>query len=151
MCEVYYFREVRFMVSKDLLDLLNRAIAGEMQVSIQYMWQHVQWRGIKGFAVQGELKNIAIAEMKHAEMIAERLVYLGGKPTTKPTPIFVGENLKEMISQDAKDEENTIKLYKKIIETAEKEGDITTARVFREILGDEEEHHDTFTSLLEEI
>jgi len=151
MCEVYYFREVRFMVSKDLLDLLNRAIAGEMQVSIQYMWQHVQWRGIKGFAVQEELKNIAIAEMKHAEMIAERLVYLGGKPTTKPTPIFVGENLKEMISQDAKDEENTIKLYKKIIETAEKEGDITTARVFREILGDEEEHHDTFTSLLEEI
>ncbi len=50
--------------------------------------------------------------MKHAEVIAERLVYLGGKPTTKPAPVFIGESLKEMISQNAKDEENAIKLYK---------------------------------------
>ena len=56
-----------------------------------------------------------------------------------------------MISQDVKDEENAIKLYRKIIEIAEKEGDVTTARIFREILRDEEEHHDTFTSLLEEM
>lgn len=139
------------MASKELLDLLNEAIAREMQVSIQYMWQHVQWRGVKGFAVQEELKKIAIEEMKHAEAIAERLFYLGGVPTTKPAPIFVGTTLKEMISQDAKDEENAIKLYKKIIEVALKEGDETTAHLFREILEDEEEHHDTFTSLLEEI
>lgn len=66
------------MASKDLLDLLNKAIARELQVSIQYMWQHVQWRGVKGFAVKDELKNIAISEMKHAEAIAERLSYLGG-------------------------------------------------------------------------
>ena len=139
------------MTSKELLDLLNEAIAGELQVSIQYMWQHVQWKGVEGFAVKDELKSIAITEMKHAEVIAERLVYLGGKPTTKPAPIFVGENLKEMISQDVKDEENAIRLYKKIIEIAEKEGDVTTARLFRKILEDEEGHHDTFTSLLEEM
>ncbi|MEM3063023.1 MAG: ferritin, partial [Nitrososphaerota archaeon] len=41
-------------VSKELLELLNDAIAAELQVSIQYMWQHVQWRGVKGFAVQEE-------------------------------------------------------------------------------------------------
>jgi len=58
------------------------------------------------------LKSVAIAGMKHAEVIAERLVYLGGKPTTKPAPVFIGESLKEMISQNAKDEENAIKLYK---------------------------------------
>lgn len=139
------------MVSKELLDLLNNAIASEMQVSIQYMWQHVQWKGIKGFTVQEELKSIAITEMKHAETIAERLVYLGGKPTTQPTPIFVGENLKEMIERDRTDEENAIKFYKKIIGVATKEGDITTAEIFRSILKDEEEHHDFFTSLLEEM
>jgi len=66
------------------------------------------------------LKSIAIAEMKHAEVIAERLVYLGGKPTTKPAPVFIGESLKEMISQNAKDEENATKLYKRIIETVKK-------------------------------
>jgi len=87
--------------------------------------------------------------MKHAESIAERLAYLGRTPTTKPEPIFVGENLKEMIGRDVKDEEGAISLYRTIIETAQKEGDITTARLFRRILEDEEEHHDTFTSLLE--
>jgi len=53
-------------VSQALLDKLNDAIAREIQVSIQYMWQHVQWSGVKGFAVHSELKSIAIAEMKHA-------------------------------------------------------------------------------------
>lgn len=139
------------MASKELLDLLNKGIAREIQVSIQYMWQHVLWKGVKGFAVKDELKNIAVAEMKHAEAIAERLAYLGGTPTTKPDPIFVGENLKEMLEQNKKDEEGAIKLYKQTIELAQKEGDITTARLFRQILEDEEEHHDTFTALLEEI
>ncbi|MDH5715089.1 MAG: ferritin-like domain-containing protein [Candidatus Aminicenantes bacterium] len=137
--------------SAELLGLLNDAIAREMQVSIQYMWQHVLWSGVKAFAVKDELKSIAIAEMKHAEAIAERLFYLGGTPTTKPTPIFVGKTLKEMIERDRKDEEGAIELYKKIIEKARKEGDETTHRLFRQILADEEEHHDTFSSLLEEI
>ncbi|MEM2788777.1 MAG: ferritin-like domain-containing protein [Candidatus Bathyarchaeia archaeon] len=139
------------MASKELLDLLNDAIARELQVSIQYMWQHVQWSGVKGFAVQEELKKIAITEMKHAEAIAERLVYLGGTPTTKPSEIFVGKTLKEMIERDVKDEENAIKLYKIIIEKARKENDVTTAVLFEGILKDEEEHHDFFTTLLEEI
>jgi len=139
------------LVSQEFLELLNKAIARELQVSIQYMWQHVQWKGVKGFAVQEELKKIAVAEMKHAEEIAERLVYLGGKPTTKPEPIFVGETLREMIERDKMDEENAITLYKQIIQAANNEGDITTARFFRKILGEEEGHHDFFKSLLEEL
>jgi bacterioferritin len=139
------------MASKKLLQMLNDAIARELQVSIQYMWQHVQWGGVKGFAVQDELKNIAITEMKHAEAIAERLFYLGATPTTKPTEIVVGKTLKEMITRDVKDEENAIKLYKEIIAQAQKEKDETTAFLFMGILKDEEEHHDTFTTLLEEI
>lgn len=139
------------MTSKELLELLNKGIAREIQVSIQYMWQHVLWKGVKGFAVKDELKNIAITEMKHAEEIAERLAYLGGTPTTKPDPIFVGESLKEMLEKDKKDEEGAIALYKQIIEMAKKEGDETTKRLFQKILADEEEHHDTFSGLLEEI
>jgi bacterioferritin len=139
------------MASKKLLNLLNDAIARELQVAIQYMWQHVQWSGVKGFAVKDELEKIAITEMKHAEAIAERLVYLGGTPTTKPTEIVVGKNLKEMIKRDIKDEENAIKLYRQIIEQARKEEDETTVRLFRSILSDEEEHHDTFTTLFEDI
>ncbi len=139
------------MASKELLDLLNQAIARELQVSIQYMWQHVLWKGVKGYAVKDVFRETAITEMKHAEKIAERLVYLGGTPTTNTNPIKVGENLREMLEQDVKDEEEAISLYKKIIEKAKEEGDIVTAKMFEDILEEEEEHHDTFTSLLEEI
>jgi bacterioferritin len=138
-------------VSGAFLDKLNEAIARELQVAIQYMWQHVQWGGVKGFAVHDELKKIGIAEMKHAEAIAERLFYLGGIPTTKPSPIFVGSTLKEMIKQDIKDEANAITLYKKIIEAALKEDDVTTAFLFKQILQEEEDHHDTFATLLEDL
>ncbi len=89
--------------------------------------------------------------MKHAEAIAERLYYLGGIPTTKPTPIFVGSTLKEMIAQDIKDEANAIVLYKSIVEKARAEKDETTNRLFREILQQEEDHHDTFTTLMEDL
>ena len=136
-------------VSEELKELLNAAIAREIQVSIQYMWQHILWRGVEGFAVKDEFKKIAIEEMKHGEEIAERLSYLGGRPTTKPAPIFVGDTLKEMVENDIKAEEEAIELYRKIIDKANEEGDITTARLFRKILQEEEEHHDFFTSLLE--
>jgi bacterioferritin len=136
---------------KELMDLLNQAIAREIQVSVQYMWQHVLWKGVKGYAVKEEFKKVAVQEMKHAEAIAERLNYLGGIPTTKPTPIFVGDSLREMLEQDKKDEEDAIDLYRKIIEVSRKEGDEVTNRLFREILSEEEGHHDTFTTLLEEI
>lgn len=137
--------------SKQLIELLNKAIARELQVSIQYMWQHVLWKGVKAFAVKDELKKIAIQEMKHAEDIAERLAYLGGRPTTKPEPIMVGETLKDMLAQDAKDEESAIDMYKKAIALAVQENDQVTKRLFEKILADEEEHHDTFTGLLEEV
>lgn len=139
------------MASKKLMDMMNDAIARELQVAVQYMWQHVMWKGIKGFVVKDELKAIGIAEMKHAEAIAERLAFFGGTPTTKPTPIFIGKNLKEMLMTDKKDEEGAIKLYRDIIKLAAKEEDHTTKKLFKSILGDEEEHLDTFSGLLEEI
>ena len=139
------------MASKELLEMLNKGIARELQVAIQYMWQHVQWSGIKGFATQDELEKTAITEMKHAEAIAERLFYLGGIPTTKPAEIFVGKTLKEMIGRDIKDEENAITLYKAVVEQARKEKDQTTELLFMNILKDEEEHHDTFTTLIEDL
>ncbi len=139
------------MTSQKLLDLMNKGIARELQVSIQYMWQHVQWSGVKGYAVHDAFKKIGIAEMKHAEKIAERLFYLGGKPTTKPGNIVVGDNLKEMLESDIKAEDEAIKLYKEIIGVAEKEGDVTTAHIFRSILEEEEDHQDTFTTLNDEV
>ena len=137
------------MASKKLMGMLNDAIARELQVSIQYMWQHVVIRGINSESVGGAIKKISIAEMKHAEKIAERLDYLGGVPTTKPTVIEVGNATKEMLTLDRQAEEDAIKLYKEIAFLAEKEGDIVTKKLFEDILTEEEDHHNTFVTLLE--
>ena len=55
------------MATKKLMDLLQRSIARELQVSIQYMWQHILWKGVEGFAVKDQLRAIAIVEMQHAD------------------------------------------------------------------------------------
>ncbi len=138
-------------ISDQLKGMLNDAIAREIQVSIQYMWQHVQVIGVKGVAVQDKFKEVAIVEMKHAEKIAERLWYLGETPTTKPAAITVGNTLKEFLEFDTDAELGGITLYRKIIETALNENDVTTAHLFRDILEEEEEHHDLFTTMLEEV
>lgn len=137
------------MTSQKLKDMLNAAIAREIQVSIQYMWQHVQWMGVDHFAVSDKFQEIAVEEMKHAEKIADRLWYLGGVPTTKPTPINVGESLWEMVDNDIKAEVEAIDMYKKIEDLADAEKDPTTRFIFEGILEQEEDHHDFFTSLKE--
>jgi bacterioferritin len=139
---------VKHLASQKLLDFLNKGIARELQVSIQYMWQHVQVTGMDGVTAEGIFRKIAIAEMKHAERLAERLDYLNGVPTTKPDPIFVGGSLIEMLKQDEKNEEQAITLYKQAIQVAANEGDYTTRRILEEILAEEEDHINTFGRML---
>jgi bacterioferritin len=139
---------VILLVSEKLLDLLNKGIAKELQVSIQYMWQHVQVTGLDGAVVKDIFRKISITEMKHAEKLAERLNYLNGVPTSKPGPLFVGGSLIEMLKQDEQDEEESIVLYKRAIQVASEEGDFTTRRLLEEILSEEETHIDTFGKLL---
>ena len=136
------------MVSGKLLELLNKGITRELQVSIQYMWQHVQVSGVDGAVTEGVFREIAVAEMKHAEKLAERLNYLNGVPTTKPDPIFVGGSLIEMLKQDEQNEEEAIVLYKQAIQVAAEEGDFTTRRLLEDILAEEETHIDRFGKLL---
>ena len=131
------------------MDLLNKSIASEIQVSIQYMWQHVQWAGPDHYAVADKFQEIAVEEMKHAEKIADRLWYLGGTPTTKPATITVGGELWAMIDNDIEAELDAIKLYKVVIAVAKAEKDNTTKFIFEEILEQEEDHHDFFTSVKE--
>jgi bacterioferritin len=132
-----------------LFDALNKSIARELQVSIQYMWQHVMAVGIGSAAVADIFKKIAIEEMKHAEKFAERLNYLGGVPTTQPDPIKVGGDLTKMLADDLKAEEEAIGLYKAYIKLASDMNDPATRLMYEEILEAEEEHHDTFGKLLQ--
>ena len=136
--------------SATLTDMMNKAIAREIQVSVQYMWQHVMAKGLESAEIADVFEDTAITEMKHAEKIAERIFYFDIVPTTKPDPIKVGGSVKEMLEFDAKAEEEAIDLYKAIIKQAQLEGDTTTRLLFEQILAEEEDHHDTFTTLLGE-
>lgn len=150
---------------------LNKAVARELQVSIQYMLQHAIVGGaVASTAIHQDskpgqrkfagshapvwlpgttLKKIAITEMRHAEAVAERVVALGGRPTVKPAPVTTGDTPAEMIATDRQAEEAAIQLYRQIIEAADEASDETTGKLFRRILADEENHLRTFAGLLD--
>jgi bacterioferritin len=136
------------MVSQKLLEMLNKAVARELRVAIEYMWSHVKIAGMISESAGGIFKKIAIQEMIHAEDIVERIDYLGGIPTTKPDPITVGKKPREMFEISSKAEEEAIQLYRAIIKQAESEDDIVTRHLFEGILADEEEHLNIFNKHL---
>ncbi len=132
-----------------LLDTLNDLRARELAVIMQYMRHHYQITGPDGVALADEFKEIAIVEMKHAEELAERIDYLGGDPTTKPSQFATGQaSLAEMAGVDAASEGEAVELYKAAIQQAADAGDVTTRKLLEDILGDEEGHLDTFNKML---
>lgn len=136
------------MADKRLMDILNESISGEMGAIITYMWQHVMARGLESAEPSEIIKQTSMAEMKHAEKFAERLDYLGGVPTTKPSPIKVEGDIRAMLKHDVGLEEDAIQLYKQAIKLCVELGDPVTRLLYEEILTDEEEHHYAFTTLL---
>jgi bacterioferritin len=68
------------VTSKQILDLLSKGIALELHASMKYMWQHILVKEIEGVVVENLFRDVTIAEMKHAEGLAERLVFLNGVP-----------------------------------------------------------------------
>ncbi len=134
--------------SPKLTEMMNEAIAGELQAIVQYMWHHIMVKGLNSASLMDVFEDIAMDEMKHAEKIAERLFYFDVAPTTKPNPIAKGGTPEQMLKADVKAEEEAITLYKEIIKRAITEKDETTRLLFESILSEEEGHHDTFTTLL---
>ncbi|MEE9615001.1 MAG: ferritin-like domain-containing protein [Thermodesulfobacteriota bacterium] len=134
--------------NKKILDALNLDRAFELGAIIQYMGHHYEVEGVESPAVQEIFKESAIDEMKHAERLAERIGYLGGIPIQKALPGKRGGTLKKMVADDLKAENEAIARYKEHIKLCDKLGDVTTRRMLEEILADEEEHADTWETVL---
>ena len=99
--------------------------------------------------MKGEFKEVAITEMKHAEKLAERIDFLGGDPTTVPDDIGKdAKSLKDMAAMDLASENDAVKLYTDAIKKVDEMGDVTTRRLLESILGDEEDHVNTFQTML---
>jgi len=142
----------------EYLDLLNKAVAREIQVSAQYMLQHTKMEKLKRKVIMENylldettyeafgkiLKEFAIQEMKHLGQIMERIYILGGKATTKPDQIMIGNSIREFAEIGVKAEEEALEMYRQIIEVAKNIGDRETWQMFTKIYSDEEEHLLTF-------
>ena len=68
-------------MSQKVIDLLNQARARELTAITQYMAQHYELEDSDFGKLAGKLKEIGIQEMKHAEQLAERILFLNGEPT----------------------------------------------------------------------
>lgn len=133
---------------KKIIEALNEDRAYELAAIIQYMGHHYEGRGMESAGVLDTFKEISIDEMKHAEMLAERIAYLGGVPVQKPTTIKRGGELKAMIKDDLDAEYEAIERYRKHIKLCGELGDTTTRRMLEGILAQEEGHADTWETLL---
>jgi bacterioferritin len=141
-------------ISPDYVDLLNKAVEREIQVSLQYILQHGKMEKLVRRtipenifldkttydAVGKILREIAVQEMKHAASIIERIYYLGGQASTKSARITIGNSISEFAKLGVTAEEEALTLYRQIIEAAGKIGDWKTRELFEKIYKDEEEH-----------
>ncbi|MEN8261844.1 MAG: ferritin-like domain-containing protein [Nitrospirota bacterium] len=136
------------MANEKLIAALNSDLALELGAITQYMWHHVMAVGMESPEIKEIFRNISMVEMKHAEAFAERIVYLGGTPAAKPHKIKMGGKLKKMIQDDLAGERVAIKQYKNHIKLADKLDDPVTRQLLIDIVKDEEEHDDIWSSIL---
>ena len=135
-------------MSKRVIELLNQARAHELGVVSQYMIHHYELEDKDYGKLASTLKEIAITEMKHAEKLADRILFLNGEPISRPAGESVkGQEIPDMLKTDIGLEANTIALYNEAAVLCTAEKDQISKDLFEELLGQEEGHLDTFENI----
>lgn len=136
------------MASQKVIDALNEDLSFEIAATIQYLWHHFMAEGMESPAIIELFEDTSRDEMKHIEVLGERVVYLGGTPPTKMAPVKTGGDLKQMIRDDLAAENGAIERYKNHIKLCDQEGDPTSRLMLEKILTDEEKHADIWITTL---
>jgi bacterioferritin len=124
-----------------VIEVLNEARAMELQAIHQYMNQHYNLDDMDYGELAANVKLIAIDEMRHAEMFAERIKELGGEPTTEKAAKVEREQAIEAIFPfNSELEDDTIITYNKFLQVCRESGDSTSLKLF-EVITDEEQAH----------
>jgi len=135
-------------MSKRVIELLNQARAHELGVISQYMIHHYELEDKDYGKLASTLKEIAITEMKHAEKLADRILFLNGEPISRPAGESVkGQEIPDMLKTDIGLEANTIALYNEAAVLCTAEKDQVSKDLFEELLQQEETHLDTFENV----
>jgi len=133
---------------KKIIDVLNIDRSYELAAILQYMGHHYEGDGMESPAILEVFKKTAMDEMKHAELLGERIVYLGGQPVQKPASVKRGGEIKAMVMDDLEAENGAIERYKTHIKLCAELGDTTTRLMLEEILSQEEGHADAWETML---
>jgi bacterioferritin len=125
-----------------VLEELNKALKEELTAINQY-FLHAEMCENWGYKKLSDyIKKQSIGEMKHAEKLMERILFLDGTPSMMPLELKVGGSVKGMLESDLALEVGAVKEYNDAIAIATKEGDNGSRDLFVELLKDEEDHVD---------
>ena len=131
---------------------LNRARSAELGAILQYMSQHYELEDRDYGALAAEMKHTGIDEMKHAEKLAERILVLEGTPTSEPNmKPKKGQSIEEMMAQGISLEETAVKDYNESLHICRQNNDYVSAKVFEELVCDEQEHLLHFQDIVNHI
>ncbi len=153
-------REIVGLDVERLIELLNKAYADEWLAYYQYWIGAKVVKGRMKGQVVAELEEHAADELRHAGMILERILQLGGTPLLKPEDWYKVSNcgydvpedphVESILEQNIKGEQCAIDVYNRLLE-ATRDKDPITYHMALEILEDEVEHEDDLQALLEDI
>ncbi len=153
-------REIVGMDVDQLLEVLNKAFADEWLAYYQYWLGAKVAKGPMKEAVIAELIQHAADELRHADMVAMRILQLGGTPVTKPKDWYKHSNcgydapddphVEKLLEQNVKGEQCAISVYKAMIELT-KDADPVTYNMALQILQDEVEHEEDLQALVEDL
>ncbi len=126
-----------------VIEFMNKALTNELTAINQY-WLHYRVLADWGVSKLAEYeRHESIDEMKHADVLAERILFLNGLPNFQAIhKLKVGETVEEILKADLAVEMEAIPLLKDAIAHCEEVRDFTTREIFERILESEEEHVD---------
>lgn len=141
-----------------VIQVCNEALATEIVCVLRYKRHHFTATGIHAESVAAEFLEHANEEQQHADLLAQRIVQLGGEPDFNPDTLSTRSHaeydesldLIEMIKEDLIAERVAIASYTEIVQWLG-DGDPTTKRIFEQLLAQEEEHADDLRGLLERL
>jgi len=139
-------------MSQKVIALLNEARSREITAISQYMLQHYELEDKAFGKLAKKMKEIAIQEMKHAEALADRILFLKGEPTTKPDAVAQkGQEIPAMLATDIGLESQAIKMYNEAAMTCAAEKDQISKQLFEKLLAEEEEHINFFENVKDHL
>jgi len=128
---------------KQIIELLNEQLTAELTAINQY-FLHAKMQENWGYTKLAEYtREESIDEMRHAERLTDRILFLEGLPNYQRLgTLHIGQTVGEQLRADLEVELAVVRRLRPGIATMREKGDITSARIFEEILEDEEEHID---------